>query len=251
MKLGAQFYTLREKCKTPEELRNTFGVMKEIGYQVVQISGVCDIEAERLRDISEEFQLPITCTHKPLDAFINNTEELIEYHKIINCPVIGLGSMTLDYLESVEGAREFIKIMETPIKKIMDAGMTFAYHNHHLEFVDLGGTDVYTILLEEAPDIHFIHDVYWTKYAGKDYLKYIKLIGEANRMTNIHFKDMKNAPQGPICPCGEGVIDFAPIVKLCESVGIKYALVEQDNAPDLGDEYEQMKRSFDNLFPLF
>lgn len=251
MKLGAQFYSLRERCKTPEDLRETFRRVKEIGYQVVQISGVCDIDAERLRDISDEFQLPITCTHKPMNMIIENTDELIQYHKTINCPVIGLGSMSLEYLSSIEGVRKFIEIMDTPIKKIMDAGMTFAYHNHHLEFNDIGGTDVYTILLEEAPNVHFIHDVYWTKYAGKDYLEYIRIIGEAKRMTNIHFKDMKSAPQGPICPCGEGTIDFAPIVDICKKVGIEYAQVEQDNAPNLGDEFEQMQRSFNNLISLF
>ena len=62
---------------------------------------------------------------------------------------------------------------------------------------------------------------------------------------------MKNEPQGEICPCGVGVIDFAPVVKLCDEIGIPNALVEQDNAPSLGDSYEQMKISYNNLKDLF
>ena len=62
---------------------------------------------------------------------------------------------------------------------------------------------------------------------------------------------MKSEPRGEICPCGEGVIDFAPVVKLCDELGIVNALVEQDNAPDSGDSIGQMKTSYDNLKVLF
>ena len=59
MKLGAQFFTLREKNKTPEGLYGSFKEMKRIGYQVVQMSAICAIEAERLKSFSDEFDLPI------------------------------------------------------------------------------------------------------------------------------------------------------------------------------------------------
>ena len=50
--------------------------------------------------------------------------------------------------------------------------------------------------------------------------------------------------------CGDGVIDFAPILALCDRLGIPEALVEQDNAPET-DSYACMKKSFDALAPLF
>ena len=62
---------------------------------------------------------------------------------------------------------------------------------------------------------------------------------------------MKTEPKGEICPCGVGVIDFAPVVKLCNELNIPNALVEQDNAPTLGDSYEQMSISYSNLAHLF
>ena len=70
-------------------------------------------------------------------------------------------------------------------------------------------------------------------------------------MVNIHFKDMMYDPNGPMCPCGEGTINFAPIVKLCNSLGIKNALVEQDNADKAEDPYEEMRISYENLKSLF
>ena len=251
MKLGAQFYSIRTACTTPEDLKESFRKIKEIGYEVVQISGVCDISAEELKSFSEEYSLPITSTHKPYSEILNNTDYLINYHKTINCPIIGLGGMPTENRKSLEGVRAFINSMKEPIKKIKDAGLTFTYHNHGFEFDVVDGVKIYDVLLEEAPEMHFIHDVYWSTFAGEDPIKYINIIGKDKRMTNIHFKDMRTAPAGPICPCGEGVIDFKPIIKACKEYGIEYALVEQDNAPDLGDVFEQMATSFKNLKPLF
>lgn len=249
MKLGAQFYSLRKRAETPEGIESCFRAMKAIGYEVAQMSAIGPIEPERLRDISLAYQMPITCTHSPLDRIVDDTDALIREHKIYGCPVIGLGGMSAEYKQGLEGVRAFLKLVREPMKRIADAGLRFAYHNHAFEFCADDGSDIFEVLLEEAPDLNFILDVYWVAYAGRDPLAYIRRIGE-KRMTNIHFKDMKSAPRGPICPCGDGVIDFAPIATLCEQLGIENALVEQDNAPELGDEFEQMASSFRHLRPL-
>ena len=250
MKLGAQFYTLRERNKTPEGLYNSFKEVKKIGYQVVQMSAICQIEAERLKSFSDEFELPITCTHSAFDRIINDTDALIKEHITYGCPVIGIGSMPNEYRGSIEGARAFMDKIREPMNKMEAAGLRFAYHNHEFEFVDLGGVCSYDLLMEELPSLNFILDTYWFKYADRSYLDYIKLMGN-ERLTNVHFKDMKTEPQGEICPCGVGTIDFAPVVKLCDDLKIPYALVEQDNAPKLGDEFEQLETSFNNLKHLF
>ena len=251
MKLGAQFYTLRERNKTPEGLRESFRAMHEIGYEVAQMSAICPIEAERLRDFSAEFDLPITCTHSPFDRIIGDTDALIREHRIYGCEVIGLGAMPAEYRGSADGVRAFIKAIEEPIAKIGAAGLRFAYHNHAFEFDDLGGVCAYDMLIGQSPALNFILDTYWVHFAGADNESYIRLLGKADRLTNIHFKDMKSEPKGAICPCGEGVLDFARLAQVCRESDVQYALVEQDNAPDLGDEYEQMQTSYRHLKPLF
>lgn len=248
MKLGAQFYSIRDNTQTPEELYHAFKRIKELGYEVVQMSAICEIAPELLKFYSEEFALPITCTHSPFDRIINDTDRLIEEHKIYGCPTIGLGYMPNEYHGN--GIHSFIEAIKEPLRKIKAAGLNFAYHNHAFEFEKADGRIIYDILIEELPELDFIIDTYWVKYAGYDVIEYIKRIG-AERIKNVHLKDMKSEPQGDICPCGEGVTDFAPIVKLCDEMGIENALVEQDNAPDAGDSIAQMKISYDNLKHLF
>lgn len=248
MKLGAQLYSLRTECDTHEKLYNTFKRVKEIGYDAVQASAICEIEAEKLLSYIDELSMPVLCTHRSWTEIVENTDACIKFHETIKCPVIGLGGMPNEYRGSLDGLKEFVKALKTPMAKIKDAGLSFAYHNHAFEFDMLdGGIKMYDYLISEVPEMNFIHDVYWSTYAGENPEKYIKIIADASRMTDIHFKDMKTAPQGPICPCGEGVIDFAPLAKLCKEVGIKNVYVEQDNAPDLGDVFEQMASSYNHL----
>lgn len=247
MKLGAQFYSIRTECTTPEALYASMKKIKEIGYDIIQISGCCDIEAERLKAYSDELALPITCTHKAYDLIVNDTDNLIAYHKTIGCPVIGLGSMPKEYRTSLADARAFIAGIRDSVKKINDAGLTFTYHNHSFEFDPVDGTNLFEILFEELPEANFLPDVYWIKHGGYDPYETLDRICKAGRVTNVHFKDMKTEPRGEICPCGAGVIDFAPLARLLKSHGVENILVEQDNAPMLGDVFEQMKASYDHL----
>ncbi len=250
MRLGAQFYSINDKTKTPEGVYESFKEMKSIGYSIVQMSAICPIAPEKLREFSLEFDLPIACTHIDPTFILEETDKIINEHRIYNCPVIGIGSMPEKYRGSLDGIRKFIKDFSVPAKKIKDAGLKFAYHNHAFEFDDLGGIIAYDMLIEEFPDLDFILDTYWVKFGGYDYLKYIKTIGR-DRMQNVHFKDMKEAPKGEIVPCGEGVIDFKPIIALCDELDIENALVEQDNAPKSGDSYGQMRISYNNIKNFF
>lgn len=266
MKLGAQFYSVRQFTQTPEDIHETFRKIKEIGYDVVQLSAIGPIDPAYLAECSAEFALPVTCTHSPITRILNDTDALIRDHKTYGCSVIGCGAMPQEYRNTAAGAREFIASLVEPMKKIEAAGMRFAYHNHNFEFnecTDAPGVRAMDILIEEAPTMNFIFDVYWSNYAdidnrerfkGVDTIKYIEMLG-GKRITNIHFKDMAAPAEagrpGTICACGNGIIDFKPIYDACIRTGIENALVEQDNAADYGDVFAQMKISHDSLRPLF
>ena len=250
MKLGAQFYSIRTKTQTPEDLKASFKAMKDLGYEISQMSAICKMDPYVLKSYADEYDLPIVCTHSPYDRIINDTDELIKEHKIYGCPVIGLGAMPGEFRGSLDAVKKFLSVVEAPIKKIRDAGLYFSYHNHAFEFEKLDGELIYDYMIENSPEMTFILDTYWVKNGGYDYLEYIKRLGK-ERITNMHFKDMKEEPKGPICPCGEGTIDFKPVIELCDRLGIETALVEQDNAPDFGDPWDQMAISYKNLKPLF
>ena len=64
MKLGAQFFSIRDRSQTPEDLYASFAKMKEIGYEIVQMSGICKIEAATSFTIISLFFAIIHCFRK-------------------------------------------------------------------------------------------------------------------------------------------------------------------------------------------
>ena len=49
--IGAQLYTLRDFLKTPDDMRTTFGRVREMGYDCVQCSALGPIEAASLPQV--------------------------------------------------------------------------------------------------------------------------------------------------------------------------------------------------------
>ena len=91
-RIGAQLFTLRNFCKTPEALDETLKKVADIGFTAVQLSGVCAYDAEWVAERCREYGLKIVITHFDYNKIINETEETIAFHKKMDCPYIGLGS---------------------------------------------------------------------------------------------------------------------------------------------------------------
>lgn len=247
MILGAQLYSLRHKTQNEPDFEETFRRVSEMGYHAVQLSAIGPIPADKIAALSEKYSLPVTCTHSSFERIVNDTDKLIEEHKTYGCSEIGLGCFPGKYYpHSKEGVVSFLHAMQTPVKKIREAGLTFAYHNHAFEFIDIGGTTMYDMLTEDS-DFHFIPDVYWLSYSGNDPVAMLQRL--SGRVTNVHFKDMAKDEGRAICACGDGQIDFTPIIRVCEETGVKNALVEQDNAPDMPDAFIEMEKSCRFLTP--
>ena len=128
MKLGAQLYSVRNHLQNEEDLKMTFRRIKEIGYENVQLSGAAPFSAEVIRATSLESGLPIVCTHTPFARILEETDQVISEHKLFQCPVIGLGAMPREYQGTREALDAFLKTLEAPVQRILDAGLHFAYH---------------------------------------------------------------------------------------------------------------------------
>ena len=252
MKLGAQLYSVRDHLKTPEDLRATFLKMKEIGYENVQLSGRPIDDAELFLEVSRESGLDIVLTHTATARIKDETDAVIAEHKLFGCPVVGIGAMDKEYRGSAEGAERFVADFAEATKKIEAAGLKLAYHNHafELETAYDETRNVFDYLLDACPTWLFTADVYWFAKGGVDPATYLRKIG-GERLVNVHFKDMDKTEARDICACGDGVIDFAALTKVCEELGVQNVLVEQDNANKFEDgDIAQMEKSFAHLRPI-
>jgi sugar phosphate isomerase/epimerase len=241
MKIGAQLYSVREYCKTPEDIEATLRRIKTIGFDVIQISGFGPCDIDLLAGWVKELGLDVCVTHVPWPRLSDPVElkKVIAEHKKLGCDQVGLGSRPSDvYPNSYEGWTRFIKKTNDICKQAASEGLSFGYHNHDFEFEKWDGVPAIDRIIEECPDLHFILDTFWVQAGGGNPLKYIKKL--EGRIKVIHFKDYRIVNRTrQYAEIGEGNLDWDEIIPLCKAQNIPYAVIEQD-ADFLVDPFESL-----------
>ncbi len=247
MKIGAQLYTVREHCKTLEDFAETLKKIADIGYTSVQVSGVCDYDAEWLNAELLKNGLVCAITHYSPDAILKDPRGTVEAHKIFGCKYIGIGYMPggLKGLCNIDG---FIESYNASARVINENGGYLMYHNHSFEF---GHCEDGRTYLERIADgflpkhLGFTLDTYWIQVGGGNPAEWIKKF--SGRVPCIHLKDLAIVGnEQRMAPVGRGNINFDSVISAAESAGTRYLLVEQDNSYG-NDPFEELAVSYKNL----
>ena len=250
-RIGAQLYTVREFCKTIEDVDKTYEKLSKIGYKTVQASGVnTELTGSELKAVADKYGLETICTHRAYSEYTEDLDRVIKFHKDLNCKIAGLGAAPASLRGSVEGLKKFVKDSNRISGELKKEGITFGYHNHAFEFAKVDGKYVMDYLIEETdPDsFKFILDVYWLSFAGVNPAKYIEKMGD--RAMVIHFKDIKalgDKNEVTMCEVGQGNIEWDEVIAACEKAGCLAAMVEQDRCDEGRDPFDCLKTSYDFL----
>ena len=239
MEIGAQFFTLRDYCKTLPDFAETLKKVADIGYKTVQVSGVCPYEPEWLATELKKNDLRCVLTHTNVAA---DPLQTAKNHDVFDCKYAGLGYHGFD--GTWETYNAFINTY-TPVAQILkDNGKYFMYHNHASEFQKVAGKLVMDRIAEDfsPEELGFILDTYWIQKAGGDPAAWIEKFG--GRLPVIHLKDY--AFGALMAVVGEGNINFDRVFEKAESAGVQYMMVEQDNCNG-EDPFECLRRSYEYL----
>ncbi len=243
--LAAQLYTLRDFTKTVEDIRATFARVRSLGYEAVQVSGMGAIEPEQLRDIAEETQLRIIATHIPYGRIVDEVDAVIAEHALWGCRHVAIGGLPQEY-RNEEGFSRFAREASAAARPLIDAGLTFSYHNHSFELQRFAGRTAMQILAEESdPETFFFEiDTYWIQHGGANPVSWLHALKD--RMHVVHLKDMAmDGGKQLFAEVGEGNLEWDAILSACKRAEIEWYIVEQDTC--LGDPFDSLKVSFDNL----
>ncbi|MDD6237069.1 MAG: sugar phosphate isomerase/epimerase [Clostridiales bacterium] len=250
MEIGAQLYTVRDFCKTPENFAETLKKIADIGYRTVQVSGTCAYEPEWLARQLKETGLRCVLTHYNLDKIKKEPEQTVAAHKQFGCKYIGIGCMP-GPLEQSGTYDHFVADFLAPAKAIAANGALMMYHNHHIEFMRDGNGKLYLERLAEdfAPEeLGFTLDTYWVQYGGGNPSEWIKKL--SGRVPCIHLKDLAIVSgEQRMAVVGEGNINFDSVLSAAEAAGTSYLLVEQDSCYD-ENPFDCLKRSYQNLVAM-
>ena len=246
-RIGAQLYTVRDLCKNEKGFEDTISRLSKIGYKTVQVSGIGPIAPEKIKSICDSYNMQIVCTHKSFDEYTKHCDEMIKYHKTIDCKIAGLGSrMELADARSTNEVIDEINKLNEIYDRLADAGIEFCYHNHAFEFMKFDSKYLMDYMLEYGK-FGFIVDVYWLAYAAQNPADFIRKIGKRARV--VHFKDLRmNKNQSEFAEVMEGNLDWQDIISACDEAGTEAAMVEQDICHL--DPVESLKISYNNLKTL-
>jgi sugar phosphate isomerase/epimerase len=251
MKMAAQLYTLREYLKTPEQIEATFGKVKAIGYDAVQVSGLGPIDPKQWKQMTDRIGLTICATHIGYADLTERPDEVIETHRLWECKYVGLGSMPQEFRTGKEGYVRFAAKANEIGRRLSDAGLKFIYHNHNFEFAKFDGKTGMDILLEETdPEaVGFELDVYWAQAGGADPADWIRKLN--GRMKVVHWKDMTvtSDREQRFAAVGEGNMNFRRILDACKEIGVEWGAVEQDQCYEQ-DAFDCLRTSYQNLRKL-
>ncbi len=244
MKIGAQFYTVRDFCKTKEGLFESLKKVADIGYTTVQLSGVCEYDPSEMKAELDSLGLKCVLTHIAAERIQTKAAEVARDHDILSCNRIGLGWFGFSNEGGEARVPEFVRTYLEPAKVFHENGKYFMYHNHAAEFKKLGGKTVMEMLAEEMPKelMGFTLDTYWAQVAGADPAEWIGIL--SGRVPVIHLKDC--AYEQKMAVIGEGNINFDRVFSMAEAAGTEYMVVEQDNCYG-EDPFECLKRSYEYL----
>ena len=245
MIIGAQFYTLRNFCKTLDDFSETLKKVADIGYTSVQISGTCAYEPEWLRDQLKANGLKCAVTHIPGDKLKADPVKVAHDHDIFDCEYVGLGcyNFAAEDATTEKFTEEYLPVA----KAIHSAGKYFMYHNHDAEFKWENGKTILANLAEKfSPELMgFTIDTFWVQAGGGDPAAWIEYL--SGRVPCIHLKDYSYGRKMAVI--GEGNINFDRVFKSAEKAGTKYMLVEQDECYG-EDPFDCLARSYKYLSSL-
>jgi sugar phosphate isomerase/epimerase len=113
------------------------------------------------------------------------------------------------------------------------AGLSFALHNHNMEFRNFGGVTGHDMLLNETDPnvVGFELDCGWAAVAGHDPAALLR--AHPGRFPLLHIKDFQHPPRPRTAPggppgaiLGTGFIDYRPIFAAAK--GVRHYFVEQE-----------------------
>jgi len=214
--LGFQGYDVR--FLIIKDWDNGWTTMRKMGYQSVDMvsfkgygyenSPLASMSAKEIADKldsvgmqRENCQFYYSELHNDFDAKMEFSHTLgIKY--VISAP-------SPDHMQTIDDWKWQADQLNSLGERVKKAGFQLGYHNHEVEFVDIGGVTPYDVLVDRCDPslVGFQIDVGNLTFGGKDAIHYLNKYPD--RYFSMHAKDYR--PGKTSVPVGKGILDWPKI----------------------------------------
>lgn len=226
-KLGLQLYTVKDELE--KDYLGTIRKVGKMGYDGVEFpGGVMEAaSAEDIKRTADDAGLEIAGAVFMLDELENKYDEILQYCRKINCPVI-VFPWILEEDRTKVGYLKIAQRLNAMGKRLKNENIKLLYHIHGYEFENFDGKTGIDIMIEESNPEYFNLeiDVYWVEWARVNSVEFMKKYG--SRSPSIHFKDMKDKKEMQDVEVGDGIIDMSNLVREGIKYNVDWFIVEQE-----------------------
>lgn len=222
--IAVQMYTLRDLTRT--DLPGNLKAVAELGYQGVELAGLCGHSPSEVAAMAADLGLTICGNHD--GSVLADPSPAIDVAKglgveLVVCPYLG------DEYRTPEGYKQAAEMLNVSGAKLSAAGLQLCYHNHAFEFEKLAdgsrGFDVF-IARCDTKLVKFEVDLGWVHVGGDDPAAFCEAL--SGRVPLLHVKDMAKSDPVVMAEVGTGAVDFAPVLAKAAEWGAQWLIVEQD-----------------------
>ncbi len=246
--IAVQLYTVRGQMKTPAEVAAALKKIANIGYRAVEFGQLPAMPVDDLAAMLSDSGLTCCSAHGTGAAnILDDPAAAAEVVEKLDCQSIAYPHPSGIALGAIDDVLAFAKRLNTAGEVYHGAGISFAYHNHSVEFQRVGGRLILDVIYEET-DPRYLQgepDTYWIQYGGGDSVEWCRKL--AGRLPLLHMKDYKITPEDrpTFAEIGHGNLDWKKIVAAAEDSGCEWYIVEQDRCD--GDPFDSLEMSFDYI----
>ena len=240
-RLGMQLYTVRDAMA--KDFDGTLAKVAALGYKEVEFAGYFDKSPQDVKAALVKHGLTSPSTHVGYDLLGEKFAQVIEDSGVIGHEFI-VNPWIDETIRNQPGAwKRAAETFNRAGEASKKAGIQFAYHNHHFEFVPVEGQMPFELLLTSCDPtlVKMELDLCWACAAGQDPVAWFDKY--PGRFPLVHVKGLKrvlpDAPKWTVAPpiqqllpdvtdVGPGPIDWARIFANAEKAGIQHYFVEHD-----------------------
>ena len=256
-RVGMQLYTVRTELE--KDFEGSFAKVAAIGFKEVEFAGYYKRTPQQITEVLKRNGLTSPAAHVDYPSLGDTFPAVLETARTIGHQFLVNPWIDESIRKQPDSWKRIAETFNRAGERSKQAGIQFAYHNHHFEFDPVDGKLPFDVLLEQCdPSLVKIElDLCWIAAAGKDPLEYFKRY--PGRFPLVHVKGLAKKPEaGAATPIqnvmpdiadvgSQNVIDWKRIFAASKQAGIKHYFIEHDvpKAP-----FDSLKASYEYVSTL-
>ena len=237
--IGLQLYSLRNQLAT--NVPGTLDEIKSWGIVNVELAGTCNLTPGQFKAQLVSYGFNAFSGHFPYDRLRDDPEGVAREAKILGLQYVGCAWIPHDDSKPFDEktCREAIAVFNRAGEVLAKQGLKFFYHSHGYEFQPYQDGTLFDLLMTgtDPKFVNFQMDVFWIVHPGQDPVRLLEKYGR--RWQLMHVKGMRDStPTGLLTghsavtndmAVGTGKIDYVPILRAAEKVGVKWYIIEDES----------------------